>query len=104
MSNSSTMDLSSVIPGPIIQRVLTGLLVLGITRIPQEKVRDVLTRAMYTLGVTMTLGLSKWQVTSSIWNKTIEPVFVDILDHVVFAIKNGLIQGLRSDKKVVKKE
>ncbi len=53
----------------------------------------------YGLGTACTLGCSKWKWTSRLWNKTIEPFIVDLLDNVLSAIKNGLFDGLHSDNK-----
>ncbi len=51
----------------------------------------------YGAGVACTLGASKWA--PKIWNKTLEPFIVDLLDNVFSAIKNGLFDGLHSDNK-----
>ena len=48
-------------------------------------------------GKVMTLGLSKWKFTKGIWNKTIEPWFVDLLDNFVGSAVRGFIKGLRVD-------
>ena len=46
----------------------------------------------------MTLGLGKWKFTKNIWNATIEPYFIDLVDNTVGAAVKGFIKGLRSDK------
>jgi len=45
------------------------------------------------VGVALTLGLSKFKVTSKIWNKTLEPWLIDN----VKAITDGFFAGLKSD-------
>ena len=45
----------------------------------------------------MTLGLSKWSMTKGMWNNTIEPWFVDLVDNVIGGALRGFIQGLRVD-------
>lgn len=45
----------------------------------------------------MTLGLSSWSATKGMWNKTIEPWFVDLVDNTAGACVRGFIKGLRSD-------
>ncbi len=45
----------------------------------------------------MTLGLSSWSATKGIWNKVIEPWFIDVVDNTVGACIRGFIKGLRSD-------
>ena len=48
--------------------------------------------------VDLSLGLSQWKFTKGIWNKTIEPFFIDLVDNFVGGALRGLIKGLRSDK------
>ena len=50
------------------------------------------------LGAAMTLGMSKWKFTAKIWNKTIEPFFIDLIDNIFGSMVRGLIKGLKSDK------
>ena len=51
----------------------------------------------FALGSLVTLRLSKMRLTKQLWNKTIEPYFVDLIDNTVGAFINGFISGLRSD-------
>ncbi|KAJ1639051.1 hypothetical protein T492DRAFT_833238 [Pavlovales sp. CCMP2436] len=67
-------------------------------RTPSAKVQSYISKMLYTLGVTITLGLSKWKFTSGLWNATIEPLFIDLLENMIMAFKEGFIGGLRSDK------
>ena len=46
----------------------------------------------------MTLGLGKWKWTKGLWNKTVEPYFIDLLSNTVEAGVEGFVEGLRSDK------
>ena len=46
----------------------------------------------------MTLGLAKWSITKKVWNSTIEPWLVDLIDNIVGSAVKGFINGLRSDK------
>ena len=46
----------------------------------------------------MTLGLSKFRFTKDLWNKTIEPYFIDLVDNTVGTAVKSFIKGLRSDK------
>jgi hypothetical protein len=47
----------------------------------------------------MTAGLTKFWATKKLWNSTIEPYFIDLIDNVVGGALRGLIKGLRSDNK-----
>ena len=51
----------------------------------------------YTAGVTMTLGLSKMKWTKRLWNKYIEPWFIDLLDNCILHFLKEFFRGLRSD-------
>lgn len=79
----------------------TGLVVLIVgyilKRIDNKWVYKPIYGVCYTAGTVVTLGLSKWKWTKSIWNKTIEPYIIDLLDNIISAVKNGLFDGLHSD-------
>ena len=47
----------------------------------------------------MTAGLTKFWATKKLWNKTIEPYAIDLIDNVVGGALRGLVKGLRSDNK-----
>ena len=49
------------------------------------------------LGTALTLGATKWSLTRSVWQKTIEPWFIELVDNVVGGALEGFIKGLRSD-------
>jgi hypothetical protein len=84
----------------------SGLLVGGgsaavvlwvLKKVPNESICSVVETTFESLGKVMTLGLAKWKVTKSVWNKTIEPWFIDLVDNVFGSMVRGLIKGLRSD-------
>ena len=86
----------------------TGLLVGGGTsaivlwvlkRIPNESICNVVETTFESLGKLITLGLGKWSLTKGIWNKTVEPYFIDLIDNVFGSLVRGFIKGLRSDNK-----
>lgn len=65
--------------------------------VPRDVIRSRLTKIFYALGVAMTLGLSKSSMAGPLWNKTLEPVFVDLIEDVSYAVQEGLIKGMKSD-------
>ena len=67
-------------------------------KVPNEHICSVIETACESVGKVMTLGLSKWSFTKKVWNKTVEPWFVDLVDNTVGAAVEGFIEGLRSDK------
>ena len=78
----------------------TSAVVLWVLKsIPNESIYNTVNKLCYTAGVTMTLGLSKFRFTKGIWNKTIEPYFIDLINNTIGAAVNGLIKGLKSDNK-----
>ena len=74
-----------------------GALVGILKKIPNEKICAVVEGLFEKAGVLMTAGLTKWSFTRKIWNKTIEPYFIDLVDNVVGGALRGFIKGLRSD-------
>ena len=74
-----------------------GILLFLLKRIPNEKIKSIVFNIFYRLGVIVTLGLSKWKFTRQIWNLTIEPYFIDLVDNTINSALNGFIKGLRSD-------
>jgi|TARA_Y100000310_G_C20656094_1_gene802036 hypothetical protein len=73
-------------------------------KIPNNVIKAKFGRFMYGLGVTATLGLSKWKLTKSLWNKTLEPYIIDAIDNIIVTGVARFIEGMRSDNKVVKKK
>ena len=72
-------------------------------KVPNEHICSVIETACESVGKVMTLGLGKWSVTKKVWNKTVEPWFIDLLDNVFGSMIRGFIKGLRSDNKVAGK-
>lgn len=66
-------------------------------KIPNDKIKSIVFNTFYKLGVVATLGLSKWKLTSKLWNTTIEPYVVDLIDNTFKSAVDGIIKGLRSD-------
>ena len=67
-------------------------------RIPNDDLYSWVKTGAYWVGSVITLGLGKWKWTKKIWNKTVEPYFIDLLSNTVEAGIEGFIEGLRSDK------
>ena len=72
-------------------------------KVPNEHICSVIETACESVGKVMTLGLGKWSVTKKVWNKTVEPWFVDLVDNIFGSMIRGFIKGLRSDNKVAGK-
>ena len=68
-------------------------------KIPNEHICGVVETGFESVGKVMTLGLGKWKMTKKLWNSTIEPWFIDLVDNSVGAAVRGFIKGLRSDNK-----
>ena len=66
-------------------------------RMPNDYICEMVETFFYTIGKTITLGLSKWSLTKKFWNNTIEPWFIDLIDNVVGGAVKGFIRGLRFD-------
>ena len=74
-----------------------GAVMWILKKIPNDKICSVVEGMFEKVGVLMTAGLTKWSFTKKIWNKTIEPYFIDLIDNVFGSAVKGLIKGLRSD-------
>ena len=67
-------------------------------RIPNDDLYSWVETGSYWAGSVLTLGLGKWKWTKKIWNKTVEPYLIDLVDNTAGAAVEGFIKGLRSDK------
>jgi|TARA_Y100001963_G_C6569512_1_gene348145 hypothetical protein len=75
-----------------------GLVLWVLKKVPNEHICSVVETSFETLGKAMTLGLGKWSITKKVWNSTIEPWFIDLVDNFVGGAVRGFVRGLRSDK------
>ena len=67
-------------------------------RVPNDDLYSWVETGAYWAGSVITLGLGKWKWTKGIWNKTVEPYLIDLVDNTAGAAVEGFIKGLRSDK------
>ena len=65
--------------------------------IPNEDIQEWVGTTGYWLGSIATLGLAKWKLTRGVWNSTIEPYFIDLLDNTVNTFIKNVIKGMKSD-------
>jgi len=75
----------------------SALVVWALKLIPNEDIQEWVGTAGYWLGSIVTLGLSKWKLTRSVWQKTLEPYFIDLLDNTVNTFIKNVIKGMKSD-------
>ena len=75
----------------------TAIALWVLKKIPNTKIYDTVRTVCYTAGTVMTLGLAKWSWSKKIWNQTVEPYFIDLLENTVGTAINGFIDGLKSD-------
>ena len=69
----------------------------ALKKIPNKTIKAKFGSWMYNLGVICTLGMGKWKWTKKVWNKTIEPYFVDAIDNILVTGISKFVDGLRSD-------
>ena len=74
-----------------------GIVLYILKKIPNDEICAWVEGICFTAGRFMTLGLAQWKFTKGIWNKTIEPWFIDLFDNFIGGAVRGLIRGLRSD-------
>ena len=77
----------------------SGIALFILKKIPNDKICAFVEGSFEKIGVAMTAGLSKFKWTKGVWNKTIEPYFIDLIDNVVGGALRGFVKGLRSDNK-----
>ena len=75
-----------------------GIVLYILKKIPNDEICAWVEGICFTAGRLMTLGLAQWKFTKGIWNKTIEPWFIDLIDNIFGSMVRGLIKGLKSDK------
>ena len=66
-------------------------------KVPNDSICSVVETTFESLGKIMTLGLGKLSATKKVWNNTIEPWFIDLVDNIFGSMVRGFIRGLRSD-------
>jgi len=67
-------------------------------RIPNKKIQAIIGKFAYGLGVTITTTLQNYPWLGGLWNKTIEPYLIDLIDNTVNCFTTKFFEGLRSDK------
>ena len=77
----------------------SAIVLWALKKIPNEQIENMCKTFFFGVGRTMTLGLGKWKATKGIWNKTVEPYFVDLLSNTILGSLKGFLAGLRSDNK-----
>tara|TARA_R110002012_G_scaffold321531_1_gene549718 strand:+ start:2251 stop:2520 length:270 start_codon:yes stop_codon:yes gene_type:complete len=77
----------------------SGIALFVLKKIPNDKICAFVEGGFEKLGILMTAGLTKFWLTKALWNKTIEPYFIDLIDNVAGGALRGLVKGLRSDNK-----
>jgi hypothetical protein len=77
---------------------IAGVVLWVLKKVPNDKIASKVETTFCWLGRCMTLGLAKWSLTKKVWNSTIEPWLVDLVDNIVGSAVRGFINGLRSDK------
>ena len=66
-------------------------------KIPNKTIKAKFGSWMYSMGVLCTLGLAKWKWTRTVWNKTVAPYCIDLIDNVIVTGISKFVEGLRSD-------
>lgn len=98
-AHAGVMEVVSGLPGIGTLAVGAGALVIAyiLKQIPNDVLSGAVKKFFRGIGVTITLGATKWKVTKNFWNSLIEPWVIDLIDNTVGAAVAGLIEGLRTD-------
>lgn len=81
----------------LVAGIIIAAVLFGLRYIPNEKIYGFVRGTFKKLGIAMTLGLSRFKWSKTIWNKTVEPWFIDLISNTVLAAVDGLVAGLKSD-------
>ncbi len=81
----------------IVIALVTAALLAIFRWIPNESIQLVVGKTARGLGVACTLFLSRAKITLGLWNKVIEPFFIDLLENTVETFIREFIAGLRHD-------
>ena len=57
-----------------------GIVLWVLKKVPNQEIANIVETFAFGCFRTMTLGLAKWKFTKALWNKTIEPYFIDLLE------------------------
>ena len=93
----SILGMASGNAGLLVGGGTAGIVLWILKKVPNDQIASTVESIFYGLGKAMTLGLSSWSATKGLWNRTIEPWFVDLVDNTAGACVRGFIIGLRSD-------
>ena len=93
----SLLGMASGNAGLLVGGGTAGIVLWILKKVPNDQIASTVESIFYGLGKAMTLGLSSWSATKGLWNRTIEPWFVDLVDNTAGACVRGFIKGLRSD-------
>ena len=88
----------------VIGSVLGFILKKFITEELLETIGNVIRTFFHGLGVVSTLGLSKIPYLKGLWNLTIEPYVIILLDVVFLNMVHGFTDGLETDNKSLKND
>jgi hypothetical protein len=91
------MDLFGAIQGWWLGVGGGAVIAYAMKKIPNEPIKMFFLEMGNKIGMAITLGLSKWSWSSKMWNKTLEPYFVDLIDNTIGSFIKGLMNGLHSD-------
>lgn len=75
-----------------------GIVLYILKKVPNKEICMWVEGFCFLGGRMMTLGLAQWKFTKNVWNSTIEPWFIDLIDNFVGGAIRGFIRGLRVDK------
>ena len=75
----------------------TAIAMIILKLIPNDKICAFVEGSFEKLGILMTAGLTKFWVTKTLWNKTIEPYCIDAIDNIIVTGISKFVDGLRSD-------
>jgi len=83
--------------GNILFGIGSAVVLYLLKRAKNEKVRGFFKVICKAPGVLLTTMMTSNKLTGAIWNKAIEPFFIDLIDNIVGGAMEGFFEGLHSD-------
>lgn len=99
ITDNAVSNFISANSGTLFTGGTAGLILWVLKKVPNQEIKNIVSTFFYGIGRTVTLGMANWKFTKSVWNSTIEPWLIDLIDNTAGGAIEGFIKGLRVDNK-----
>jgi len=89
------------ITNAVLITVLPTAFVYVMKLMPNEKVYAGVRMFFRGIGIIISKTMCAVPIVGSIWNKVIEPYFIDLFQNTILAMCDGLVSGLKQDNSII---